>query len=230
MPLPIASRTINRARILRNAVQQPIAWSRRGFASPAPQSVKWKVLSRWSTFGDTWIETGTYMGDSTAVLARRAAHVYSIEPEPRLVLAAKKRFKNFTNVSILEGTSEAQLAPLLVRLAETDRLSFWLDGHFSGGETFEGAQETPILDELAAIGRPGNRELSVLVDDFRCFDPTDTRFVDYPDRGFLVNWAQTNGMWWTVEHDIFIAVSRDRLERLREIARSGSPKRNQPAL
>ena len=52
----------------------------------------------------------------------------------------------------MQGTSEVQLPKILDRL--DGAVSFWLDGHFSAGVTFQGDQDTPIREELATHDRP----------------------------------------------------------------------------
>lgn len=52
-----------------SAVVAVVNWLKRGFASPAPQFVKWLVLEKWGG-KHTWVETGTYKGETTAHLAR----------------------------------------------------------------------------------------------------------------------------------------------------------------
>lgn len=86
-------------------------------------------------------------------------------------------------------------------------ISFWLDGHYSARETYKGKQDTPITDELNEIGKnlQNLKKVVIMIDDIRCFDPSLEGFEDYPTRSYLVNWADSNNFWWTIEHDIFIA-------------------------
>jgi len=46
---------------------------------------------------------------------------------------------------------------------------FWLDGHYSGGDTARGDSDTPVNEELRAIFQPGGPAHIVLIDDARCF-------------------------------------------------------------
>jgi hypothetical protein len=182
------------------------SWRRRGFDMPAPSAVKWAVLERYGFPQGEWIETGTYLGDTTAVLARKARHVWSIEPEPTLARNAVARFANAGQVTIVNGTSEDRLQELLDAVTG-DSVSFWLDGHYSAGVTFQGEKDTPIRQELELIEKrlPDWRSVAVMVDDVRCFDPSDPLFTSYPPREWLVDWAVRNGLSWTIEHDIFVA-------------------------
>lgn len=91
-------------------------------------------------------------------------------------------------------------------------MCFWLDGHYSAGDTYSGERDTPILLELDAIGGALDRlgEVLVFVDDVRLFATqhheieSETR-DGYPKLSQLVNWADFNNLQWTIEHDIFIA-------------------------
>lgn len=174
---------------------------------PAPQSVKWAVLERYGQAAEIWIETGTFLGDTTAFLAKSARHVYSIEPGPELAQQARRRFEGNNRVTIVEGLSEDQLPLLLPRIEGP--VSFWLDGHYSEGSTFKGPQDCPVQDELAVIEGHLSRldTVTVLVDDVRCFDPNMPEYSSYPSRTWLVNWADRNRLYWTIEHDIFAAWS-----------------------
>ncbi len=185
-----------------------VDWAAQGFATPCPPIVKRQVLRRHGIANATWIETGTYLGDTTAFLAQEARRVYSIEPEPDLYRKAARRFLEVDSVEIVHGASEAVFEPTLLRV-EGD-LNLWLDGHYSAGVTFKGATDTPIMDELLAIERrlPMLGRVAVFVDDVRCFRPDQPEFSDYPSLDELVDWARRVGMQWSIEFDIFIAKRR----------------------
>ena len=185
---------------------------RRNWEEPSPRIVKDFVLAKWGGRG-VWIETGTYYGETTEMLARIAQKVYSIEPSFELVELAKKKFMSVDSVSILPGTSEQVLGNLLSQIIKNETLdiSFWLDGHYSEGNTFLGENETPIVQELDAISGfiPRFSEITILVDDVRCFRPQIPRWRSYPDLNYLVSWANEQGLFWTIEHDIFIMTNRN---------------------
>lgn len=180
-------------------------WADREFAAPSPHFVKQAVLLRNGLRDATWVETGTFMGDTTSVLSRVAKMVYSIEPEPTLFSKAEQRFSNTSNVKIINGLSEDVFPKLLPTIS--GNICFWLDGHYSAGITFKGPKDTPILDELAAIGQNMEQmsKIVVMVDDVRCFDPRNPEFSAYPPVDFLVDWARKYTLIWHIEHDIFIA-------------------------
>lgn len=153
----------------------------------------------------TWVETGTFLGQTTQILAMNGTQVFSIEPEPKLFLRACALFRKHGNVEILNGTSEEVFPELLLRISGD--VNFWLDGHYSEGITFKGPKDTPILDELDCISRNMERfgRICVLIDDIRCFNPRQPGFSAYPSLDTLVAWATRHRLDWHIEHDIFIA-------------------------
>lgn len=183
-----------------------LEWQARRFAAPSPDFIKRAVLLRLSLPDSTWVETGTYHGDTTALLASVAKHVVSLEPEPRLFAAAQQRFANTPNVELLGATSEDAFPELLPRL--DGKVCFWLDGHFSGGLTFKGQNDTPILHELTAIEAqlPRWPQVLVLVDDLRLFNGNVHSYGPYPPLRVLVDWAERLKLTWHIEHDIFVAI------------------------
>jgi hypothetical protein len=183
-------------------------WAARAYASPSPTWIKREVLLRIGAKNSTWVETGTYLGDTAALLATGSKAVYTIEPERALFERAETRFRNNQHVHVIHGLSE-DIFPLLLPTL-SGKVNFWLDGHYSGGITHQGPTDCPVRDELANIEKNLARfeSVIVLIDDIRCFDPSIPQYADYPDVNDLVDWARNNNMHWHIEHDIFVAQSR----------------------
>lgn len=184
-------------------------WRRRMWSSPSAPSVKRGVLARHHIAGATWVETGTYRGDTTAFLAKLGGRVISLEPDDGLYSKTSRRFVGDDRVTLLHGTSESLFIDVVASVKGP--VCFWLDGHYSGPGTFLADSPTPVSWELEVIARNLGRlsDVAVLVDDFREF-PSRERIAgdeSYPTREALVSWAVANSLDWTVEHDIFIATS-----------------------
>lgn len=196
---------IHRIRAAHRRRRELDRWAEAGYAMPAPPFVKRAVLRRNGLPGATWVETGTFQGDTTDFLAADGSRVVTIEPEPRLHAAAAERFRGRPNVDVRHGLSE-DVMPALLPTIEGD-VCFWLDGHYSAGVTYKGPKDTPIVDELACIAMhlPRWRRVVVMVDDVRCFEPWQPDFAGYPPRDHLVKWAASHGLRWHIEHDIFVA-------------------------
>lgn len=186
-------------------LREYLKWTERKYYAPSPHFIKQACLIRNSYPKATWVETGTYLGETTKVLSKNSLKVYSIEPEPTLFANAKEYFKTFGNVEILNGTSEEVFPRLLPEI--NGDVNFWLDGHYSAGITYKGSHDTPILDELKHIADNMNHlnNVCVLVDDIRCFDPQQSEYSTYPPVDVLVDWARRNKLYWHIEHDIFVA-------------------------
>lgn len=163
------------------------------------------VLTRNGLADATWVETGTYLGDTTEFLAGQTKRiVYSIEPSPKLFADACERFKNRLNVKIINGLSEDVLPNLLPRLHGD--VCFWLDGHYTDELTHKGPQDTPIVDELACIAENISRmdRVVVLIDDVHLFNGEKHIYGAYPKIEDVMDWAIDHEMNWHIEHDIFI--------------------------
>jgi hypothetical protein len=183
-------------------------WIKNGYVSPSPHFVKQAVLIRNSIKSAAWVETGTYLGSTTKKLQKLGCRVISIEPQSEYYSYNQKKFRKRKNVELLHGTSEA-IFPSLIPSLNGD-FNFWLDGHFSGGDTFKGTSDTPILNELQVIEDNILRfgRVTIFVDDIRCFSSGKPQYAHYPELGTIVSWANKNDLSWSIEHDIFIAKSR----------------------
>lgn len=195
--------------------EELLVWKDGGFKVPAPHQVKMQVLKRHA-FSAPWVETGTYEGATTLWLARRYEGVVSLEPDFQLFSATAERLSTERNIRILNKSSEDGFRHA-IEISASAVLNFWLDGHWSGGRTYQGVRDTPIEFELKAISEyyDGTRltHCAVFVDDARLFavehreNLSDGDRAGYPGLHLLCSWAESMGFSWTIEHDIFIAKS-----------------------
>jgi hypothetical protein len=117
---------------------------------------------------DSAVETGTFRGDSTALLASYFPAVWSIELSPELHRAASVRLRDQSHVTVLQGSSREQLRGVCSQLSGP--ALFWLDGHWSGDGTAGEFDECPVLEEIAVIDASAfGGQAVVLVDDARLF-------------------------------------------------------------
>ena len=113
-------------------------WRSLNYSSPSPQHVKIRILKSNSLNNATWVETGTYLGDTTSKLSKIAKNVISIEPQYELSVFASIRLKRLKNVEIINATSENCISSVLDTISGPT--CFWLDGHYSGDVTFLGTK------------------------------------------------------------------------------------------
>ena len=113
------------------------------------------------------VETGTCHGDMVAAMQQEFKKIISIELAEPFYQEACERFKGVANVELIHGDSAKALPQVVARL-DAPAL-FWLDGHYSCGDTARGDSDTPVNEELRAIFQPGGPAHIVLIDDARCF-------------------------------------------------------------
>jgi hypothetical protein len=111
------------------------------------------------------IETGTYRGRGTRLLADVFPAVVTIEVAPALARAAAQSLEKLEHVVVVEGSSRQALPGLIDPAVPT---LYWLDGHWSGGPTGGEEDECPVLAEVDAIGL-GHPDDCILIDDARLF-------------------------------------------------------------
>lgn len=174
-------------------------WLRAGQPLPPPQLVKQRIVRAFAQQFRlrVFIETGTYLGDMIAAVQGIFREVYSIELGRELYENAKRRFAGKHHIVILHGDSASLLPSVLARV--NSPCLFWLDAHWSAGNTARGVSNTPIRQELHHILNHHVKGHVILVDDAHSFTGQD----DYPalqEMRDLVEGAGTYDFW--VRNDI----------------------------
>jgi len=156
-------------RIIRDArahLQYPI-WLLRGM--PYPDNHVYKTR-RIATYGKqfhcmTFIETGTFYGQTVNAVSRHYKSVYSIEIFQPLYDYNVAQFSERSNIKILLGDSVSILPPVIALIE--GRAIFWLDGHYSGAGTGVGSKPSPLIEELQMIMHARQNDHCILIDDRR---------------------------------------------------------------
>lgn len=159
------------------------------------------------------IETGTYLGDTTALLADLFERVITIEADAALANRATERFRSTPGIDVVGGNSPSVIRDVAPTV--TDRAFYWLDAHFCGAgdetdapflPTAGDDQQCPLLEELGAIDTsPSAGDAVILIDDARHFlgcPPDSMRRDDWPLFIDIVHELCRN-------HDRFVTVSED---------------------
>lgn len=115
----------------------------------------------------TLVETGTYLGEMVCAMRGVFHLIYSIELSPLFYEWAAQRFSAYPYVRILQGDSGKVLPGVVTALQEPTL--FWLDGHYSGGDTARADQDTPVVQEVRAILESCQAPFVILIDDARLF-------------------------------------------------------------
>ena len=134
--------------------------------SNPPYEYKQEVIASLRDDYNILVETGTYNGDMVRAQLDNFDQIYSIELGDKLFLKAIEMFQEEPHVTILHGNSPSVLEWLVPTLSCP--VLFWLDAHWSGGNTALGDKPCPLLEELDVILESPFRH-GILIDDARCF-------------------------------------------------------------
>lgn len=113
-----------------------------------------------------FVETGTYLGQTAYWASQFFEQVVTIEFSQSLYEQAIAQYAHVPNLACRYGHTRDQLEQLVPQL-EAPAL-FWLDAHWSGGETYGETDECPLLDEIETINQ-SKFEHFILIDDARLF-------------------------------------------------------------
>lgn len=126
------------------------------------------VLKKYKS-SNLFIETGAYVGDGISVAVECGyEQIYSVELSDYYYNYCINKFKNNNKINLINDSSEIALPQLLKKIGNI-KCDFWLDAHYSKGNTAMGNKICPLYDELAAILSHKNNH-TILIDDVRLMD------------------------------------------------------------
>ena len=135
---------------------------------------------------EVFVETGTGHGDTVAAVRPLFSEIHTIEQDESLHAAATRRFLGDAAVHVHLGDSGLVL-PRIVPHLESRAVLYWLDAHATGEAPVDGP-ECPLVEELKAISRLGERSV-ILIDDARLFlapPPAPRRLGAWPSLATLL--------------------------------------------
>lgn len=133
------------------------------------------------------------MGEMVFVMRNVFQHIYSIELDETYALRAQRKFATKPHITILKGDS-ATILPKILEKIDSPCL-FWLDAHYSAGNTARGDIDTPIIQELEAILHHPVKTHVILIDDAREFVGKG----DYPKIETLKRMFEQRRPYWNFD-------------------------------
>ncbi|MDB6148256.1 MAG: hypothetical protein JWO45_1920, partial [Spartobacteria bacterium] len=158
-----------------------------GFGGPLNgQRFRQQIFNRLLRLGaDAIVETGAYLGTSTAFFARQGLPVYSCEAHPPYFASAVVQTASCANVSLCLQDSRGFLRELAAREVAVQFPFFYLDAHWN--------DDLPLADEITIITGRWER-YAIMVDDFEV-PGTGYTFDRYPNGLELtLPYLQRNGI------------------------------------
>jgi hypothetical protein len=126
---------------------------------------------------DAFIETGTYMGDTTFCMEPLFKKVYTVEVKPEIYNNTKSKYRGDKIVFLLGDSSKVFMN--ILPTIDTNSI-FFLDGHYSSGNTGKGEKDCPLIEELKAINILFKKAGIIIIDDCRLFGqgPSNSSFAE----------------------------------------------------
>jgi hypothetical protein len=135
---------------------------------------------------DVFVEGGTFKGGTAQKLSNLFSSVFTIEKSDIMFDVAKKNIGHIKNINMLKGDTRKHLDEIL---STNDNILFWLDAHWSGGDTYGEEDECPLIEELQIIFRHSKNHV-ILIDDARLFlapPPLPHKHRNWPSLKEIIN-------------------------------------------
>jgi len=176
----------------------------KGHVKPMPEPMKRLTLLHYANryAVKTFIETGTFRGETLSFLEAQMDELHSVELSPELFAAAQKKFVGHSKIHLHQGDS-ADIFPKILEELKNPAL-IWLDAHYSAKITAHGPEETPILAELDAVFSNKNHHHFILIDDAREFEGNPA----YPKLQEVREMAEKNGYCCECRFDLIRLMPR----------------------
>ena len=147
----------------------------------------------------TFIETGTYNGDTIFSVEPLFTSLYTIEYSNKYYTNTKAKYKG-DKIQFLLGDSSLVFIDLLPTI-QTPAI-FFLDGHWSSGDTGKSAKEVPLYEEVQCIASRFTHSAILIIDDFRLFGQSPRTMKNLGED------------WSDISKDKIIGILKDRVERV----------------
>lgn len=125
-----------------------------------------------------FIETGTNQGHTIFAMEQHFRNLITIELSEKYYTNTKNRYQG-SKINFILGDSAAVFEKNLASIEE-DAI-FFLDGHWSSGDTAKGPKDCPLIEEITSIKNLYKNKAIIIVDDFRLFEKG-------PSQGYNEDW------------------------------------------
>ena len=120
----------------------------------------------------TFVESGTYHGKTITNMEPFFDKLHTIEIGEPLYNENVDKYKG-DKITFHLGDTAKILKGFVHTLSNT---VFFLDGHWSAGDTFMGDKEVPLYDELKTIMQKFKHSAVIIIDDYRLFGTVGNQF------------------------------------------------------
>lgn len=114
----------------------------------------------------TFIETGTYRGDTIFAMESLFNTLHTIEIKPEFHEKCKNKYEG--NKIYFHLGDSSNILPQILPNIQGDAI-FFLDGHWSSKDTGRGPKDVPLFEELDSINNLFQGNALLIIDDYRLF-------------------------------------------------------------
>jgi hypothetical protein len=115
---------------------------------------------------NTFLETGTFHGLTIFNMESFFTKLHTIELKKEFYENTRNKYKG-NKISFYHGDSSKLVAEIVKNI--TNPTIFWLDGHYSSGNTAKGSKDVPLIEEIKGIYNNFKCSGILIIDDFRLF-------------------------------------------------------------
>jgi len=129
-----------------------------------------------------FIETGTAEGNTIFAMEPYFDKLYTDEVSEKYFNRTRENYKCL-KINFFLGDSSIIFKTLLASVNE--KAIFFLDGHWSSGDTGRSAKDCPLVEEIKLINELFTNEAILIIDDYRLFGQS-------PKTGLNEDWSEIN--------------------------------------
>ena len=110
----------------------------------------------------TFVETGTYLGETILDMEKYFEDLYTVEISEKYYNNVKNTY-NGNKINFILGDSSKVLNEI-TKTINNDTI-FFLDGHWSSGDTGRGDKDCPLIEEIRSIHDNFKHNAIIIIDD-----------------------------------------------------------------
>lgn len=155
----------------------------------------------------TFVETGTFLGNTAKWAASLFEKVLTIEFEEKFYKESHEKYSYIDNIRFINGDSRNALKDIVRN--ERGSILFWLDAHWCGMGSYGENDQCPLMEEISIINESIVPHF-ILIDDARLFlapPPLPNKIGFYPGISELINiLINKHNRYLAIIEDVIIAV------------------------
>jgi len=130
-----------------------------------------EITSNFTQFDLTnmsFYESGTYYATTTLQMQPYFKKIFTIEVSLNIFENTHKHLSQYNNITHINGATEDIIKDIIINNPKEEFI-FFLDGHYSSGDTGSSNIEVPLLEELTQINTYYKKKGIIIIDDYNLF-------------------------------------------------------------